>query len=134
MADNETKPVSSRHYSRVIDTLRIEAEAITAASARLSAVEVEKAIELLRSADGKVIVTGIGKSGVIAEKIAQTLTSTGTPAVFVHPSDAIHGGLGIMTAGDVVVALSNSGETDEVLVILPYIKQRGSGLIAIVGN
>ena len=65
------------------------------------------------------IVTGVGKSGIIGQKIAQTLTSTGTVAVFVHPSDALHGGLGVVAAEDVVVALSNSGETDELLAILP---------------
>lgn len=128
------QPTLSSHFKKVSEVLRLESEAIARASSNLDAVAVEKATELLRYCKGKVVITGVGKSGAIAEKIAQTLTSTGTAAVFVHPSDAIHGGLGIMTADDVVIALSNSGETDEILVILPYLKQRGSGLIAIVGN
>ena len=101
---------------------------------RLSSDDVERAVELLKNTGGKVIVTGIGKSGVIAEKIAQTLTSTGTVAVYVHPSDAIHGGLGMFAADDVVIAISHSGETDELLAILPYIKSRGASVIAISGG
>lgn len=124
----------SSHFTKVSEVLKLESEAIARAVLNLDPNEVEKATEILRACSGKVVVTGIGKSGVIAEKIAQTLTSTGTVAVFLHPSDAIHGGLGVMTSDDVVIALSNSGETDEILVILPYIKQRGSGLIVIVGN
>jgi arabinose-5-phosphate isomerase len=77
---------------------------------------------------------GIGKSGIIAQKIAQTLTSTGTVAIFLHPSDAVHGSLGIILPGDVVIALSNSGETDEIIALLPAIEQRKASLIAIVGN
>ncbi|MDQ3087345.1 MAG: KpsF/GutQ family sugar-phosphate isomerase, partial [Acidobacteriota bacterium] len=88
----------------------------------------------LACCDSKVIVIGIGKSGVIAQKIAQTLTSTGTIAVFVHPSDALHGSLGVIAAGDVVIALSNSGETDEILSLLPTIKSRDISIISIVGN
>ena len=89
---------------------------------------------MLTCCDSKVIVTGVGKSGVIAQKIAQTLVSTGTVAVFVHPSDAIHGSLGMVTNGDVVIALSNSGETDEILLLLPTLKNRGIRIISIVGN
>ncbi len=128
------QPQLRSHFNKVSEVLKLESEAIARAAVVLDPHEVEKATELLRSCKGKVVVTGVGKSGVIAEKIAQTLTSTGTVAIFVHPSDAIHGGLGVMTADDVVIALSNSGETDEILVLLPYLKQRGSGLIAIVGN
>ena len=91
-------------------------------------------MERLAACRGKVIVTGVGKSGVIAQKIAQTMTSTGTMAVFVHPSDALHGGLGVIGSEDLVIALSNSGETDEILAIMPAIRQRASGVIAIVGN
>ena len=127
-------PKLSSHFTKACEVLKLESEAIARAASNLDPVEVEKATEILRSCSGKVVVTGVGKSGVIAEKIAQTLTSTGTVAVFIHPSDAIHGGLGVMSSKDVVIALSNSSETDEILVILPYIKQRGSGLIAIVGN
>jgi len=81
-----------------------------------------------------VIVLGIGKSGVIAQKIAQTLTSTGTAAVFVHPSDALHGSLGMICEGDVAIAISNSGETDEIILLLPALQKRNVPLIGIVGD
>ncbi len=122
------------NFEKVIDLLRLEARAIEHAAANLNPESVERAIELISSCESKTVVIGVGKSGVIAQKIAQTLTSTGTVAIFVHPSDAIHGGLGVITTGDVVIALSNSGETDEILTILPALKQRGVMLIAIVGN
>lgn len=121
-------------YQRVTDILMLEADSIRNASQRLDREGVESALATLRNCKGKVIVCGVGKSGVIGEKIAQTLTSTGTAAVFVHPSDAIHGGLGVIEQDDVVIVLSNSGETDEILTILPYVKQRCSAVIAIVGN
>ena len=124
----------TQHFNKVVELLRLEADAIERAAARLNAQSVEKAIELISGCGSKVVVTGVGKSGVIAQKIAQTLTSTGTVAVFVHPSDALHGGLGIITAGDVVIALSNSGETDEIVTILPTLAHRGVPFIAIVGN
>jgi len=95
---------------------------------------VDLAVKLLHGCKGKVIVFGIGKSGVIAQKIAQTMTSTGTAAVFVHPSDALHGSLGIVCEGDAVIAISNSGETDEIVLLLPALKRRNVPLIAIVGN
>ncbi|MFN0278332.1 MAG: SIS domain-containing protein [Pyrinomonadaceae bacterium] len=122
------------HFAKFQGVLKLEAEAITHAASMLKEAEVNQTIELLRACLGKVILTGVGKSGVIAEKIAQTLTSTGTAAIFVHPSNAIHGGLGVIEKDDIVIALSNSGETDELLTILPFIKQRCSSLIAIVGN
>lgn len=122
------------NYHRVRDILRIESEAIEAAARGLDEASVAKAIDLLMACRGKVIVLGVGKSGVIAQKIAQTLTSTGTIAVFVHPSDALHGSLGVIASGDCVIALSNSGETDEILAILPSIAGRGVSLISIVGN
>ncbi|MEP7075479.1 MAG: KpsF/GutQ family sugar-phosphate isomerase [Acidobacteriota bacterium] len=112
----------------------LEAAAIRRTADSLDRLTIEKALDLLRSCSGKVIVTGVGKSGVIAQKIAQTLTSTGTIAIFVHTSDALHGGLGVITPGDVVIALSNSGETDEILAILPSIESRDVSLISIVGN
>ncbi len=96
--------------------------------------EVERAIELLAACKGKVVLVGVGKSGVIAQKIAATMTSTGTVALHLHPSDALHGGLGIVNSDDIVIALSNSGETDEVLAMLPYLKQRSVCIIAVVGN
>ena len=89
---------------------------------------------MLGSCSGKVIVLGIGKSGVIAQKISQTLTSTGTVAIFVHPSDALHGSLGIICNGDVAIAISNSGETEEIVLLLPSLQKRSIPLISIVGN
>ena len=116
----------SKNFQKVVELLRLEAKAIERTAETLNIESVEKAIELLTCCESKVIVTGIGKSGVIAQKIAQTLVSTGTVAVFVHPSDALHGSLGIVSKGDVVIALSNSGETDELLLILPTIKRAQS--------
>ena len=124
----------NNHFTKVIETLRLEAAAVERACANLSEQDVNTAIELLRMTTGKVIVTGVGKSGVIAQKIAQTMTSSGTLAVFVDPSDAIHGGLGMFAAEDVVIAVSNSGETDEILATLPYMKARVGSLISITGN
>ncbi|MCA1608442.1 MAG: SIS domain-containing protein, partial [Acidobacteria bacterium] len=121
-------------YDKVVCLLRIEANAILRASERLDDQSVRQAVELISKCSGKIVVMGVGKSGVIAQKIAQTLTSTGTIAVFVHPSDALHGSLGVITGGDVVIALSNSGETDEILALLPSLAKRETPLIAIVGN
>lgn len=124
----------AEHFAKVQELLRLEAAAIERASARLDVGSVEGAIELITCCNSKIVVLGVGKSGVIAQKIAQTLTSTGTVAVFVHPSDALHGSLGVITSGDVVIALSNSGETDEIVTLLPALAHRGVKLIAIVGN
>lgn len=124
----------SEIFSQVRELLKLEASAIERTAERLNKTSVEKAVELLKDCCSKVIVTGVGKSGVIAQKIAATMTSTGTVAIFVHPSDALHGGLGIITQGDVVVALSNSGETEELLTILPTLKAREISIIAIVGK
>ena len=121
-------------YEKTIEILRLEAAAIENVASRIARDSVERAVELLLNCSGKVIVTGVGKSGVIAQKIAQTMTSTGTPAIFIHPSDAMHGGLGILAEGDVVLALSNSGETEELLAMLPAIARRDVALIALVGN
>ncbi len=121
-------------YEKTIEILRLEAAAIENVASRIARDSVERAVELLLNCSGKVIVTGVGKSGVIAQKIAQTMTSTGTPAIFIHPSDAMHGGLGILAEGDVVLALSNSGETEELLAMLPAIARRNVALIALVGN
>ena len=89
---------------------------------------------LLAAGHGKVVLVGVGKSGIVARKIAATLTSTGTIGIYMHPSDALHGDLGIVTSGDVALVLSNSGETDEVIAILPYLELRQVPIIAIVGN
>ncbi len=124
----------SETHSQVIELLRAESDAIAKAAARLQASDIDPAIDLLAKCRGKVIVLGVGKSGIIGQKIAATMTSSGTAALFLHPSDARHGGLGIVTADDAVVMLSNSGETSELLELLPYLKQRSVPLIAILGN
>ena len=124
----------AKHFSKVLELLRLEASAIERAADRLDESSLENAVRLIGECASKIVVIGIGKSGVIAQKIAQTLTSTGTVAIFVHPSDALHGSLGVITKGDVVIALSNSGETDEIVTILPTLAHRGVPLIAIVGN
>ena len=121
-------------FEKVVELLKLEAAAIEQSAQRLKKSVVEQTMAMLENCQGKIVVLGIGKSGVIAQKIAQTLTSTGTVAIFVHPSDALHGGLGIITSGDVVIALSNSGETDELLLLLPALKSREIRLISIVGN
>ncbi len=93
-----------------------------------------KAVDLILSCEGKVVVTGIGKSGHIGRKIASTLASTGTPSHFVHPSEALHGDLGVINKGDVVIAISNSGESPEVLNLIPYLKMHGVPVIGITNN
>jgi len=122
------------HFENVVALLKLEASAIERASACLDEKSVVRAIDLIADCEGKLVVMGIGKSGVIAQKIAQTFTSTGTVSMFLHPSDALHGSLGVITPGDVIIALSNSGETDEILALLPALKHRGVSIIAIVGN
>ena len=121
-------------YSQVVALLRAEAEAIGKAASRLQASDIDPVMALLTKCKGKVVLLGVGKSGIIAQKIAATMTSSGTAAVHLHPSDALHGGLGIVTADDVVIMLSNSGETAELLELLPYLKRRDVPLVAIVGN
>jgi arabinose-5-phosphate isomerase len=113
--------------------LRIEADAVTALAERLGP-EFERAVRLVLSCHGRVIVSGIGKSGHIARKIAATMASTGTPAYFVHAAEAVHGDLGMITHDDVLIALSNSGENDELLTVVPLVKRQGGRLIAITGN
>lgn len=115
------------------EVIRIEAEAIAAMAERIDESFVE-ACRLMLACKGRIVVTGMGKSGHIAGKIAATLASTGSPAFFVHPGEASHGDLGMITAIDVVLALSNSGEAGEILTILPFIKRIGVRLIAITGN
>lgn len=112
----------------------MEADAIGRSAERLDGDSAFKALQILGNCAGTVIVSGVGKSGVIAQKIAQTMTSTGTAAIFIHPSDAMHGSLGVIRPGDVVLALSNSGETEELLAMLPSLKQRDVPVVAIVGN
>lgn len=113
--------------------LQIEADAVIALSHRLDA-SFTRAAELILQCHGRVIVSGIGKSGHIARKIAATMASTGTPAYFLHAAEAIHGDLGMLTRGDILIAISHSGESDELLTIVPLVKRQGGRLIAITGN
>lgn len=125
---------SEDYLSDVVDLLHLESDAIARTATRLDEAQVRKVITLLTACRGKVVIFGMGKSGIIAQKIAATMTSTGTAALQLHPSDALHGGLGILHAEDVVMVLSNSGETDEIIAMLPYLKNRRVPIIAIVGN
>lgn len=113
--------------------IRVEAAALVAMADRINA-SFEQAVELIVGSAGRVIVSGMGKSGLVGQKIASTMASTGTPAFFLHPAEGIHGDLGMIMTGDVVIAISNSGETEEILRILPSIKRLGARLIAMSGN
>ncbi len=115
------------------DVLRMEAEAILELVPRIDE-NFAAAIRLILDCEGRVVITGMGKSGIIGRKMAATLASTGTPSFYLHPAEGIHGDLGMVTSGDVVIALSNSGETGEVLNILPSLRRIGAKLIAMVGN
>jgi arabinose-5-phosphate isomerase len=120
--------------------VRIEAEALQQLASRLEgpmAADFERAVELIvqcGEARGRVVITGMGKSGIIAQKIAATLSSTGSPALFLHPAEAVHGDLGMVARGDVVIALSASGETEEILRLLATIKRIGDALISFCCN
>jgi arabinose-5-phosphate isomerase len=119
------------------NVVRIEAEALRELAERIDgpmAQEFVRAVECLDSCGGRVVVTGMGKSGIIARKIAATLSSTGTPALYLHPAEAVHGDLGMLVRGDVVLALSSSGETEEILQLLVTIRRIGSKLITITGD
>ena len=118
------------------DTLTIEAVALQTMRDRLEGINADalvNAVQLLHDCKGRIVVSGIGKSGHIARKIAATFASTGSPAFFVHPAEASHGDLGMVTRDDVFVALSNSGETEELLTIVPIVKRTGAKLIALTG-
>ena len=113
--------------------LEIEAAAIRSLADGLDS-GFDAAVALLHGTTGRVVVTGIGKSGIVGQKIAATLASTGTAAFFLHPAEAIHGDLGMILAGDVVLALSHSGETEEVVALLPHVRRRGAKLVALTGR
>ena len=113
--------------------LQMEAEAILDLIPRVDE-HFDAAVDMILACEGRVIMTGMGKSGIIAHKISATLASTGTPSFYLHPAEGIHGDLGMVTADDVIIALSNSGETGEVLNILPSIRRIGAKLVAMVGN
>ena len=130
-------PTASPSASRAIAlgrrVLEIEASAVAALAGRLGEA-FGRAVELILTCKGRVIVSGIGKSGHIARKFAATLASTGTPAYFVHAAEAAHGDLGMIAPEDIVIALSNSGASSELLAIVPQVKRRGAHLIAMTGN
>lgn len=113
--------------------LRMEAEAVLEQVERIDE-HFKAAVEMIMTCPGRTVITGMGKSGIIGRKMAATLASTGTPSFYLHPAEGIHGDLGMVTEGDVVIALSNSGETGEVLHILPSLRRIGAKLIAMVGN
>lgn len=119
---------------QTLELLKLEAKAIDQAAQRLQIDQVEKALELLANCQGKVVLTGVGKSGIVAQKIAATLNSIGIVSVHLHPCDALHGDLGIVSAADVVVLLSNSGETAELIEMIPHLKYRRVPIVAILGN
>ncbi len=124
---------SSRSVSRAKQVLKIEADAIRRLIPRIGR-SFEAAVILLAGCKGRVIVTGMGKAGIIGQKMSATLASTGTPSHWVHPAEAIHGDMGRVVRDDVIIAFSNSGETEELTRLLPVIKRIGSHLIAITGN
>lgn len=120
--------------SLALRVLRQEAQAISLAAERMDPAALERAVELLLGCRGKVVLLGTGKSGIAARKIASTLTSTGTAAIFLHAVDALHGDMGIVTAEDCAIAVSNSGEGEELITVLTHLKHRGVPAIAIVGD
>ncbi len=113
--------------------LEVEAEAVQALVERVDGRFV-RAVDLLEACRGRVVVTGMGKSGLVGKKLAATLAATGTPALFLHPADGVHGDLGMVARGDVVVALSHSGETEELLALVPALKRLAVPLIVLTGN
>ena len=132
-----SKELSTRVIELAKDTLRIEGEAVLGLEKKLTgqqAVSFSKAIDLLLNCKGRIVVSGIGKSGHIARKIAATFASTGSPAFFVHPAEASHGDLGMIETRDTVLAISNSGESDELAIILPVLKRLGVPIVAMTGQ
>jgi arabinose-5-phosphate isomerase len=124
---------AARALSLASETLRIEAQAVTDMAARLDG-RFARAVALVLASRGRVVVMGMGKSGHVGRKIAATLASTGSPAMFVHPAEASHGDLGMITSVDVVLGISNSGESEELTTLLPLIKRMGVPLIALTGR
>ncbi|MFH1148355.1 MAG: KpsF/GutQ family sugar-phosphate isomerase [Pseudomonadota bacterium] len=131
MLEKKAQPLPILEQAR--EVLRIEAEGILGLVPRLNQ-EFVKAVELVYSAKGRVIVTGLGKSGIIGRKIAATLSSTGTPAIFLHPVEAMHGDLGMVGKHDVVIAISNSGGTSELNILVPRLKRLKATVIAFTGD
>lgn len=129
--DSSLRKIEARERARQV--LEEEAKALLDLAQRLDD-SIDNACEAIQNCTGRIVVTGMGKSGAVGNKMVGTLASTGTPSFFVHPGEALHGDLGMVTETDVVIALSYSGETDELLAILPAIKRRAHALIAITGN
>ncbi|WP_100638665.1 KpsF/GutQ family sugar-phosphate isomerase [Marinobacter salexigens] len=128
-----TEQIAYDFRNPALQAIRIEREAISALETRIDEHFI-RACEVIMACKGRVVVTGMGKSGHIGHKIAATLASTGTPSFFVHPGEASHGDMGMITSQDVVIAISNSGNTSEVVTILPLIKRMGAPLISMTGN
>ena len=128
-------PLTATPHSLALarEVINIEAAAVQALAQRVDD-NFLRALNIILSCEGRVIVSGMGKSGHIARKIAATMSSTGTPAYFVHPAEASHGDLGMITSQDVFIALSYSGESDELMTIVPVIKRQGARLISLTGN
>ncbi len=122
-----------KHLTTIKEVLEQEAQAILTLIKDVNQ-DMAQITELILECNGRIVVTGVGKSGIIARKIAATFASTGTPSLFLHPSEGLHGDLGMVTNSDIVLALSNSGESDEIISIIPSIKRIGAKLMAFVGN
>ena len=118
----------------IAEVMWAEAQAITAAAQRLDATHAQRAVDMLVACNGKVLVTGVGKSGLVAQKIAASLTSVGLMSVYLNPLDALHGDIGVVRDGDIIIMISNSGETTELLAVIPYIKKRNVQLLGILGK
>ena len=116
-----------------VDTIHAEADAVSRLATLLTD-DFEGAVRAILACTGKVVVTGMGKSGLIGKKIAATLASTGTPAFFLHPGEAYHGDLGMISRNDIVLAMANSGQTDEILRLIPFMQRNGNRIIAMTGN
>ncbi|MBI5454485.1 MAG: KpsF/GutQ family sugar-phosphate isomerase [Deltaproteobacteria bacterium] len=124
------KDPSIRAAERVLD---IESRAVKALKDRLDS-DFSKAVDMVLAVTGKVVVSGMGKSGIVGQKIASTLASTGTPAFFLHPAEGVHGDLGMIMRNDILIAISNSGETEELIKIIPVVKRLGAAMIAMTGK
>ncbi|MBI4050973.1 MAG: KpsF/GutQ family sugar-phosphate isomerase [Elusimicrobia bacterium] len=132
MAISRQKKIN-QYLNRAKQVLRIEAEVLANMAKNLNS-DFEKSIEMLSECKGRVAVIGIGKSGLVGRKVAATLSSTGTPALFLHPVECLHGDLGMLASGDVILALSYSGQTEEIKRLLPFIRKKGLKIIAITGR
>ena len=133
-SDTESSQKRQRSLDLAREVFRSEANALAQLAERFDQVPFDKALDILLGCGGRIVVSGMGKSGIIARKLAGTLASTGSPALFLHPAEAGHGDLGLLCEGDVLVAISQSGDTQEVVAMLPAIKRLGVPLIVIVGE